>query len=94
MKKTIILILLIVTVFSLSLVRAVISNRISTSGLELSQIENNLNAYKSENLILKEKINDLSSLTHISTIAAGLGFTETKTSFTVSSARPIALRND
>lgn len=92
MRKTILLLSLIGTIFGLSLVRAVISNRISTSGVELSKTQRDLKAYKTENLILSEKINQLSSLTYIFEKATKSGFTQSKSSFAISSTRPLALK--
>lgn len=92
MRKGIILLILIGTVLSLSIIRAVISNRISTSGVELSTINNDQKKYQTQNMILKEKINELSSLTNIYQKATKKGFTESKSVFAVSSARPLALK--
>lgn len=92
MRKTLLLLILVGAVLSLSVVRAVISNRISTSGVELSSIERDVNAYQVENMILEEKINKLSSLTYISEKASQSGFTSSKAIFAVSSARPLALK--
>lgn len=94
MRKTIFLLSLIGIIVGLSLVKAVISNRISTSGVELSVIDRNLKAYRTENFILSEKINQLSSLTYIFEKATKSGFAQSKSSFAISSARPLALRND
>ena len=92
MKKSFILISLITIIIVLSFIRTVISNTISTSGVELGKTQDQIKAYQTENLSLKEKINDLSSLTYISTVAAKMGFSESKSNFAVSSSRPIALR--
>lgn len=92
MKKGLLLLCLIGVVVVLSLVRAVISNRISTSGVELSSINNDQKKYQTQNMILKEKINELSSLTYIYEKATKKGFTESKSTFAISSARPLALK--
>lgn len=92
MRKTIFLLFLIGIIFGLSLVRAIISNGISTSGVELSVIEHDLKVYQAENLILSEKINQLSSLTNIFEKASKIGFTHNKSNFAISSARPLALK--
>lgn len=92
MKKTLFLLSLISIILGLSVTRAFISNGISTAGVELSKIERDSKAYQIENLILSQKINQLSSLTYIYEKAAKSGFAKSKTSLAVSSARPLALK--
>ncbi len=93
MKKPLILIsflvLIIVVLFG---ARTVVSNRISTSGVELGATQDDLSFYKTENTILKEKIYALSSLTSVSERAKKLGFVESKDTFAVSKSLPIALK--
>lgn len=91
-KYKILLGLLIFLVISLTFVRSVVSNRISTDGLVLGRMEEETAYYKTENLIYKEKIFTLSSLNTISQKADKLGFVNSKISFAVGSSLPIALR--
>lgn len=74
----------------LLLVRAVISNTISTSGIALGKTQDELMAYKRENIILREKILTLSSLSNISSKAGQIGFIGSKSSFALSKTHPIA----
>jgi len=95
MKKPFFVIsLLFLTIIVLLGVRTVVSARITTSGLELGEIQDETSAYKTQNAILKEKIFSLSSLTHVSEVAAKDGFVESKQAFAISAARPIAKAND
>ncbi|MBI4097988.1 MAG: hypothetical protein HY426_03020 [Candidatus Levybacteria bacterium] len=93
MKKPIILLsILIFVILGLFLVRSAISNRISTSGVELGKTQDVLKKYKTQNIMLREEISTLASLTNISSAAAKNGFVESKSAFAISVARPIALK--
>lgn len=93
MKKPIFLLLILIfTIVTLFGVRAAVSNRISTFGVALGKTQDELAKYKTQNIQLKEKIYSLSSLTHVSSAAAKLGFTESKSDFALTKAYPIALR--
>lgn len=72
--------------------RMVVSNSIITSGVALGEAQEELELLKTENISLREKVFSLSSLTHISSEAARLGFEEGKTHFAVGKANPIARR--
>lgn len=89
-KPIIIIAVLFIAIGALLGVRSVVSARISTSGLELGKIQDLASVYKTENVILKEKIFSLSSLTHVSEAASKEGFVESKGAFAVSGQRPIA----
>ena len=91
MKKPILLLsILILIIVCLLGVRTVVTNRLSTSGVELGKTQDQIGRYKTENLILREKIFSLSSLSYVSSAAAKLGFLESKSNFAVSRTRPIA----
>jgi cell division protein FtsL len=91
MKKPIlVLIILFLTIGVLVVARSMASARITTSGLELSQVQDETHKLKTENAILREKIFSLSSLTHVSERAEKVGFVESKQVFAVSSSKPIA----
>lgn len=91
-KQVSILSFLIVTIVVLFGARMVVSNSIITSGVELGKAQEEMEHLKTENIALKEKIFSLSSLTHISSEAARLGFEESKSNFAVGKAQPIARR--
>jgi cell division protein FtsL len=89
-KPVLILLVLFLTIGILFGVRSVASSRITTSGLELGDIQDQTRAYKTQNTILREKIFTLSSLNHVSETASKVGFVESKETFAVSGQRPIA----
>ena len=74
------------------MVRAVISNRISTSGVGLGETQDELKKVKTENIMLSEKVADASSLSNLQNAAEKLGFLESKSNFAIARARPIALK--
>jgi hypothetical protein len=93
MKKPLaILAILIFIILGLFLTRTAISNRISTSGVELGRTQDEIKKYQTENYLLREQIFAMSSLTKISSAAAEIGFVESKDTFAVSAGRPIARR--
>lgn len=92
MKKPFLLIaFLVIVIISLFGVRAVVSNKLSTSGVELGQAQDDIKRIRTENTIIKEKLYKMSSLTHVSSAAARLGFVESKESYALIKAQPIAL---
>ena len=93
MKKPALIILsLIFTIVALSLVKTFISNRISTSGMVLGEIEDKISYYKTDNAILSEKLYSMSSLTSVAEEAQNQGFVEGKTNYVLANPLPIALK--
>lgn len=93
MKKPIFILgILILTILSLFVVRTVVLNRISTSGLALGDMQSQIASLQTQNTILREKIFADSSLTHISSEAAKKGFVEGSSSFAVAKNLPLARR--
>lgn len=93
MKKPVLLIaILFLTIITLFGARAAVSNKLSTSGVALGKTQDEINKFRTQNLILKEKVYSLSSLSHVSSAAAKLGFVESKESFALTKAHPIALK--
>lgn len=91
-KYNLILKFLVVIVLLLLSVRVVVSNIISTSGVELGKINEEISSYKLENSLLSEKIFSISSLSNIATEAAKLGFTEENQSVVLTNPLPIAAK--
>lgn len=83
---------LIILVFLLAIGRVVVSNLISTSGVALSQINDKVATFKSENDSLREKLFTMSSLENIASEAAKAGFTDEKDSFVLTNPLPVALK--
>ena len=79
MRTPIIFIIVLITlVIGLSIVQVVVSNNLSTTGIELAKLEDKITVYKKENAILQEKILIASSFTTIASKAADMGFVEEK----------------
>lgn len=93
MKKPIFLIILaIFVIVILSVVKTVVSGKLSTSGVSLSKIEEEISSYKTQNLILREKLLAVASLNSISSKAALLGFVEKKSEFVLTKPLPLAIK--
>lgn len=93
MKKPLfILSSLVLIIVALFVARTAISNRISTSGVELGKAQDEIKKIQNENYIIREQIFTLSSLSAISSTAAKIGFVESKDTLAISKARPIARR--
>jgi len=93
MKKPISLIFLVIfMIIILSIIKTVVSGRLSTSGVSLSKIEEEINNYKTQNIILREKLLTVSSLNNIVSKATLLGFVEKKSEFILSKPLPLAIK--
>jgi hypothetical protein len=93
MKKQVLLIgILALIVFGLSIVRIYISNQVATSGVILGQIQQQVDAYKMENILLAENLYTKSSLTSIAEEASKQGFVEQKTDFVLNGQVPVAYK--
>jgi hypothetical protein len=89
MKKSGIIIVFIVSfIILLSIVQAILSNTLSTSGVLMSKINKELQAYKTENAEIREKLFSQASLTNVASRASELGFAKAGSQFvlTVSDA--------
>lgn len=92
-KPALIIIFLIGIIVILSMVRAVIYNRLSTSGTFVGEVEEQISFYKTQNILLSEELLTSSSLTNIKDIASELGFTNNGQSLLVlKTSRPLAVR--
>ncbi len=90
MKKYLLLVLLIITVIALSVVRTFVLNNISTSGVQLGQIQDELDTLQTENAVLAEQVYSYSSLTNISSKAAEMGFVNQGNQFVLTAPVPVA----
>ena len=92
MKKPILIIaFFIISIISLWITQVVISNRLSTTGIELEKIQSEIAKYKKENTLLEEKVLEASSLMNISKKAESLGFVESKSQIYLTNPLPLAL---
>jgi cell division protein FtsL len=93
MKKPILLIaILLVIVLTLSLVRIYISNQIATSGVVLGQVQSEIDSYKTQNILLSEKLYTQSSLTNIAKEAAKEGYVAQSSDFVLNGQVPVAYK--
>lgn len=84
--------ILIITALFLAAGRVVVSNAISTSGVALGRINEEVAVLKTKNDSLKEELFSKASLENIASEAGKLGFTDKKESYVLTSPLPVALR--
>jgi cell division protein FtsL len=82
----------ILVIVALSLVQVVVANSISTTGIELGKLQNEISELKKKNTILHEQVLVSASLTTIASEAATLGFEETSSPIVLSQPLPLARR--
>jgi cell division protein FtsL len=94
MKRShILLALLGICIIVLSVAQISVSNMLSTGGIQLSNMQQQISNYDRKNAQLKEQIYSLSSLTAISEKAQKLGFVDNQTAVVITDhAAPIALK--
>lgn len=91
-KPALIIGILIFVILTLSVVRIFISNNISTSGMLLGKVGEELDKYRFENSIIAEKLYTMSSLTSASQKAYDLGYVDTKNEFVLNKQVPVAIK--
>lgn len=94
MRKSVLIITILTgIVISLSVVKAIVYNRLSTEGVFVAEMEKQISFYKTQNAILLEELLESSSLIHIVTRAEKLGFTNKNSSLLVlKTSRPLAVK--
>lgn len=93
MRKPILIITILVGLtITLSIGRAFLNNMLSTSGIYVSQAEQEINSYKTQNTILSEELLTASSLTNIAGKAEQLGFTNENTSMVLRTSSSLAAK--
>lgn len=92
-KQTRLLIsIIVIVIVVLSVAQVAVSNSLSTTGITLSELDQEISQYKKENVLLREKFLIKSSLTNISSTSASLGFSEGKSQIVIGSSIPIAAK--
>lgn len=91
-KPNVIIIFLLGLVVALSLGKAFMSNMLSTSGIFVSRAEQEINSYKTQNLILSEELLAASSLTNIAQKADKSGFINDNALMVLGASRPLAAK--
>lgn len=77
---------------TLTIVHVIISNSLSTTGVGLNTIEKEIAFYKKQNMLIKERLLSLSSLTRISLEASKSGFVDETSRVFVNKTVPLAIR--
>lgn len=92
MKKSYTLItFLLGLIIALSIAKAVLHNALSTSGIYVSKVEQEISSLKTENAILSEKLLVASSLTNIIQKAKDTGFNNDDALMIIGTSKPLAL---
>lgn len=92
-KPALIIAFLIALIIVLSVINAVVHNRLSTSGVFVGELEEQISFYKTQNAILSEEFLTSSSLTNIADRALELGFTNKNQPLLVlKTSKPLAVK--
>ncbi|OGH18839.1 MAG: hypothetical protein A3F31_04660 [Candidatus Levybacteria bacterium RIFCSPHIGHO2_12_FULL_38_12] len=81
----------ILVIIILSLVQIVVSNQLSTTGIILGKLEDQVKTLKDKNFTLREDVLLSSSLTSIASRASSLGYIERKSQIYLTGSVPLAL---
>lgn len=93
MKKPVLFIgLNVFIIATLSFVQVVVANSISTTGIELGKVQQQIDDLKKKNAVLHEQVLLSSSLTHIASEAASMGLSQSTSKVVLSMPLPLALR--
>ena len=93
MKKPIlVLVLLGFIVVGLLIAQITLVNNISTKGIKLVDIQNQINEYKKENELLKVQYLQAAAFTNIATKAKQLGYVNVKSQIDLAAPLPMAMR--
>lgn len=83
---------MIFTVILLSVLQIIVSNSLSTKGVLVEQINKEIDNYKKDNYVLREKLLSESSYTVISSEALRAGFIKEKSQVVLTNPLPLAIR--
>lgn len=83
---------IILIIIMLSIVQVIVSNNLSTTGIELAKYQEDINTYQKENTILHQELLEKSSYTYIASKAAELGFVEDKSRVYLTDPIPVAFK--
>jgi hypothetical protein len=83
---------LFIIIIALALVKVIFSNLLSSTGVSLSQCDEQIRDYSSENSLLSKEIMRYSSLAYLSAKATNLGFQKPSLVVNFTSQYPIALK--
>lgn len=93
MKRLIVLFFpFVVVIIILTLSHVMVANMLSTTGVELDKLQTDLTKYKKENIFLHEKFLADTSLNHIASAAAEMGFVDALTNVYLPAELPLTNR--
>jgi cell division protein FtsL len=93
MKKPVLVIMVLSLIVVVLLVaRITLVNSISTTGIKLVDIQNQINEYKNENELLKVQYLQAASYTNIASKAKQLGYVTVKSQVDLAAPLPMAMR--
>lgn len=76
----------------LLITQIVVSNMLSTTGVELDKLQFDIIKYQKENTLLREKVLADTSFRNVASAAAEMGFVDVKTNVYISNQLPITRR--
>lgn len=91
-KPTLIIIFLSCIIVLLLVARISLVNNISTTGITLVNIQNEINSYKNQNELLEQQYLEAASYTSIAAKAKKLGYVPVTSEVDLSAPLPLALR--
>ena len=93
MKKPIVFIFVLTfSILFLSILQVVVSNRMSTAGVSLAVLEDEIKNYRIQNALLSEKLLTIASYTHIAFTADKEGFISAKSEVILTASLPLAVK--
>lgn len=93
MKKPIlILTCLILVIIGLTVTRAIVSNTLSTTGVDLSRIDQDIDSYQRKNALIQERILQASAFTTLEQEAEQRGYEAMSSQIVLTSPLPIAYK--
>lgn len=81
-----------IIILTLSIIRVAVLNSMSTNGIEIDKMQDEIAEYQKENTILQQKILEMSSLTEVASKAAVMGFVPAKNDIYLNAPLPLAKR--
>lgn len=91
-KSTIFLVLVGVILVGTAVLRIAASNSLTTSGIDLNDLQVRVDSLKKENMILRQELYAQSSLYDVASRAATLGFVVGKGDIALTDQLPVAMR--
>lgn len=92
-RPFLVIVFIIMIIVGLAIGQVAVSNRLSTAGIELENLQNETAMYKKENTLIEEKILEASSLQNLSKKAKSIGFVPVRSQVYLTNPLPLALKS-